>query len=202
MKDTIQQTIADVKLKQFQDLYELTKVEGLTDKELEIHKLKIFIGLDDNQIKHISKKDYDSLIVDIDTALNKPSEFQNRFKMNGIEFGFIPNFDNISSLEYEHLMDFGEAPETLHNLMAILFRPITKKDKVGNYKIENYKASDKIPVVMLGMPLNIVNGALVFFLNTSKELKNYILKSLTTGELKKGNKLQSFSKSGDGMQVL
>ena len=51
MKVILPESIADVTLKQFQELYTLTEVEGLTEKELEKEKLRIFIGLDEDQIK-------------------------------------------------------------------------------------------------------------------------------------------------------
>ena len=199
MKVLLPDTIADVTLKQFQELYTLTEVEGLTEKELEKEKLRIFIGLDEDQIKGISQNDYDSLILSIDEALNKPSEFQSKFKMNGVDFGFIPNFDNITSFELEHLLDYGTEPDNLHYIMAILFRPILSKDILGNYKIASYKGSDKWAEIMKDTPLNIVNGALIFFSSLSNESRIYIQRFSEQKEAAKDSKLQSFLLSGAGM---
>ena len=202
MKVLLPDTIADVTLKQFQELYTLTEVEGLTEKELEKEKLRIFIGLDEDQIKGISQNDYDSLILSIDEALNKPSEFQAKFKMNGVDFGFIPNFDDITSFELEHLLDYGTEPDNLHYIMAILFRPLLSKDILGNYKIASYKADEKWAEIMKDTPLNIVNGALIFFSSLSNESRIYIQRFSEQKGAAKDRKLQSFLLSGGGMPAL
>ena len=199
MKVILPESIADVTLKQFQELYTLTEVKGLTEKELEKEKLRIFIGLDEDQIKGISQNDYDSLIISIDEALNKPSQFQAKFKMNGVDFGFIPNFDDITSFELEHLLDYGTEPDNLHYIMAILFRPILSKDILGNYKIASYKGSDKWAEIMKDTPLNIVNGALIFFSSLSNELNNYILRFSEQKEVAKDRKLLNFLRNGGSM---
>ena len=200
MKVTIPENISDITLEQYQTFVALDEVEGITDREVDTEKLKIFIGLDDEQINSISENDFQDLVKMVDEALNKPSEFQQRFKMNDVEFGFHHNLDRMTTAEYVDLMTYNSEPENLHKLMAILFRPITGKDALGNYTIATYNGSDKYGEIMKQTPLHIVNGALVFFLNLSKELRKSILKYSTDQELAKGNKQQIFGLSGDGMQ--
>ena len=67
--------------------------------------------------------------------------------------------------------------ETLHKLMAILFRPITKKDSFGNYKIESYNGTNERAELFKYMPMNVVNGAIIFFLTLQKQLLAHIQKS-------------------------
>jgi hypothetical protein len=59
--------------------------------------------------------------------------------------------------------------------MAILFRPIRNKAH-GRYEIESYKGTAEYAERMKSMPLNIANGALVFFLNLASELEDYTLR--------------------------
>ncbi len=195
MRITIPENISDITLKQFQEFVSLP--DDITEYDLASEKLRIFIGLTDEQV--ISQTNRESLVKLIDEALNKPAEFQQRFTMGGVEFGFHPNLDEMSTAEYGDLMNYNSEPETLHNLMAILFRPITGKDMLGNYKIATYNGTEKYCDLMKNTPLNIVNGALVFFLSLSKELRICSQKSSTVRELVKGKKHQISGLGGVGM---
>ena len=202
MKVVIPEDIKDITLGQFQKFVALDKVEDITDKQVNKEKLKIFIGLTDDEIKGMSKNDFDELVKLIDEALNKPAKFEKTFKIKDTTFGFHPNLDQMTSGEHGDLSDYNDGPENFHRLMAILFRPITGKDLSGNYKIAAYNGTDIWCEVMKQTPLNIVNGALVFFLNLSKELRICIQESSKVAELRKGEKHQIFGLSGAGTHPL
>ena len=202
MKITIPENISDITLEQFQTFAALSDVEDITDRQVDIEKVKIFVGLTEEQIEGVSENDFRDLVKQVDEALNKPSEFQQRFKMADVEFGFHTNLDQMTTAEYVDLMTYNSEPETLHKLMAILFRPIITKDLLGNYKISKYNGSESYCEIMKQTPLHIVNGALVFFLNLSRELRINILKYSTAQEVAKGQTRQIFGLSGDGMQPL
>ena len=68
--------------------------------------------------------------------------------------------------------------------MAIIFRPIISKDNFGNYKLETYNGTAKYSDKMKYTPMNIVNGALVFFSSLANELSNHIKKSITVQQKK------------------
>ena len=83
--------------------------------------------------------------------------------------------------------------------MAVLFRRIKSKDFFGNYEIEPYTGTKQYAELMKYTPLSIVNGALVFFYNLSKELRIATQKS-TIEVQAKVNELQAILKNGDGTQ--
>jgi hypothetical protein len=85
--------------------------------------------------------------------------------------------------------------------MAILFRPIKNEDKFGNYTIKKYKGTEGCEQ-MKDIKLNLVNGALVFFLNLSKELQLSTQESLKEVERQREKMQHNSSKSGDGIQRL
>jgi hypothetical protein len=85
--------------------------------------------------------------------------------------------------------------------MAILFRPITKKDAFNNYTIAEYKGTSEWAEAMKLTPMNVVNGALFFFLNLSTELTNYILNSKEAEQVREQER-NDFLVNGDGMQPL
>jgi hypothetical protein len=133
----------------------------------------------------------EQLIKDIDKALDEETPFKDRFVINELPFGFIPNFDKITAGEFFDLNKYGSEidegkgipPDTLHNLMAVLFRPINKSRKEA-YSIIDYNGTEKYAEVMKQMKMNIVNGALVFFCNLSSELLSHIQKSTREAQRK------------------
>jgi hypothetical protein len=141
------------------------------------------------------------MLKQIDMALETPFEFVSTFNIEDVEFGFVPNLDKISGAEYFDLSKYGANVETLHNLMAILFRPIKDKDKLGNYSIVPYLGTSEWADIMKLTPMNAVNGALFFFVNLRKELLSYTLKFMEEEQQKESLQATTL-KSGDGTPQL
>ena len=97
------------------------------------------------------------------------------------------------------LSKYGTDVETLHNLIAVLFRPITNTDSFGNYEIEAYNGTKKYADIMKSTPMNIVNGCLGFFYHLAKDLRTHIQKCIAE-EQARGKKHQATTKNGVGMQ--
>jgi len=140
----------------------------------------------------------------IDKALSTDVEFKPTFTMGDIEFGFIPNLDKITLREHATLATYGVDKDKLHNLMSVLFRPITKKigDKyeIMAFTVE-YTDNEQYAEMMKEMPLNIVNGALVFFWNLANELQEATQRYLTE-ELQRDMKPKTYSKISVGIRHL
>ena len=198
MTVTVPENIEDITLEQFQKYHALNKREGVKDVEYNKRCISIFTGLKYRELDNIKNTDYEMLVKDIIKALDTTVEFANKFTLHGVDYGFVPNLNEITHAEYVDLAEYEKSVETTNKLMAVLFRPITKKDKLGNYSIEPYNGTGERSDIFKYMPLNIVNGALVFFLNLSKELKEAIQRS-TAAELAKAVKQQTTLKNGDGM---
>jgi hypothetical protein len=201
MKITIPENINDINLLQYQRYHELIAREGISDHDRNIRKIQIFTGLKAEQVKMISSTDYAEIISLIDLALASEHEFTPTFFIEDVEFGFVPNLDKITAGEFIDIEKYQGSLEDLHKLMAVLFRPIKKKDVFNNYSIESYAGTEQFAEVMKLMPLSAVNGSLVFFSTLSNELLSYIQK-FTNQEAEKGKKQASTFKSGGGMQPL
>jgi len=202
LKITIPEDISDISLSEFQKyevLNEKLKSKEYTAVEYNKRKIELFSGLPYHRIDSVPFEELESILSDIDKALDKDCKFVDRFFIGGVEFGFIPNFDKgkVSAGEFIDMQEYGVKAETLHRLMAVLFRPIRKKHK-EKYKIIKYSGTEKHAEVMRIMPMHIVNGALVFFYSLSRELQKHTLKS-TIRELAKEQRLQTTSVSGVGM---
>jgi hypothetical protein len=200
MKITIPEDISDITLEQYQKYHKLTERTDLDEYNLNKRIIELFCGISFHEVDKIDAKDYIEILAMINTAISKDIEFVNRFEINGVEFGFIPNLDEITTAEYFDLSNYGLEVENLHKIMAVLFRPIKSKDKFGNYIIYDYDGTKEYADIMLKTPMNVVNGALVFFWTLAKELQTNIQKYTETVQ-GKVNKLRAISKSGDDMPL-
>lgn len=196
MKIVLPENISEITLRQF------LKYEDLLSRDLDIYnfnkrKIEIFTTIPFKDIDNVKGVDAERILNQIDTALNTEVEFKNTFTMHEIEFGFIPNLDKMTIGEYAGLAANGVDKNTLHYLMAILFRPVVKR--IGEkYEIVSFNGSDEYAEMMKDMPLNVVNGALVFFYNLANELQEATQKYLSE-ELQKEMKPKTISKSLDGI---
>ena len=171
---TIPSSLKEVKLKDYQDY--LT-IEDPNDDDM----LKCILNIDQNELGKIKASDVDYLLDHIIKLFKNKQELIPTFKMYGVEYGFIPNLDQITYGENKDVTTYINDWESMNKAMAVLFRPI--KQKKGNkYLIEEYEGSHKYSEVMKDMPLNVVLGAMVFFYNLTNELlksmPNYLEKQL------------------------
>lgn len=193
MKIKLPENQSEITLGQYQKYLKL--IERLESNELDNYtfnrrKIVLFTNLLFKDTANITQVDFESIVNQIDIALNEQANFVSRFKLNDIEFGFIPNVNDITSEEMMHIDaldsitqgEFIDASnntnevENLHKLMAVLFRPITNKDSFGNYEIASYAGTKKYCELMKEIPLSIANGALFFFANLAIELQEAIQK--------------------------
>lgn len=198
MRILLPENIGDIKLSQFQQFNNLLE-KDLEDEELKKHIISIFTELELEQVSNVSQKDIESMYLQITTAINQDSEFTNTFKMDGVEYGFIPNLDLLTGAEWVDLSKYQTDIDNYHRLIAILFRPITKRDKFNNYSIEEYKGTSEYAEKMLNTPMNVINGALVFFYSLANELEISTQKFIAQARVK-AHKHQTILRSGDGMQ--
>ena len=171
---TIPSSLKEVKLKDYQ---QYLTIEDPNNDDM----LKCILNIDQNELGKVKASDVDYLLDHIVKLFEQQHELIPTFKMYGVEYGFIPNLDQITYGENKDVTSYINDWETMNKAMAVLFRPI--KQKKGNkYIIEEYKGSHKYSELMKEMPLNVVMGAMVFFYNLTNELlksmPNYLEKQL------------------------
>ena len=163
---SVPSSLKEVKLKDYQD-YLL--IEEPTNDDM----LKCILNIDQKELGKIKASDVDFLLGHVINLFEEKQELIPKFKMYGIEYGFIPNLDEITYGENKDVTAYINDWGTMHKAMAVLFRPIKQKQR-DKYIIEEYEGSHKYSEVMKEMPLNVVMGAMVFFYN----LTNVLLKSI------------------------
>ena len=165
---TIPTTLEEITLQQYQKFLSISKDNP--DGEFLQHKMvEIFCGIDLKNASKISYKDVNEITSNLSNLFNQKYELKRTFKLGDTEFGFITNLDEITLGEYtdldKHISDW----DMMHNAMAVLYRPITKKLK-DKYQIEEYNGSYTYCDAMKYAPVDVVLGAVVFFYNLGNEL--------------------------------
>jgi hypothetical protein len=164
---------------------------------LDAKMIEIFCGIplsDSYKLKMSSA----AAIVDIITELlNQTPKHTERFKLNGIEYGFIPDLDEMSLGEYIDLDNNVSKWEQMHVAMNVLYRPI-KTSKVGKYNIEEYDV--KNPEKMKDIPLGAAIGSVFFFLHLGMKLSEHtILSSSNQTEMEAIQEQLTSEQSGVGI---
>lgn len=168
---TIPTTLNDIKLVQYQKFLSIAK-DNEESEFLQQKMVQLFCGIDLKDVAQIRYKDVAEITANINNLFTKDNQFIQRFKMGGVEFGFIPNLDEMSTGEYMDLDTYITDWDTMHNAMAVLYRPIT--NKLGNkYQIEEYKGSITYADVMRHAPLDVVLGAMVFLHFRERLIEKY-----------------------------
>jgi hypothetical protein len=194
---TIPTDLSEVPLSRYQKFLKIA--QNNEDSEFLHHKMiEIFCGIDLKLVPQIKYKDILDITNILTNMFNQDHKLVKTFKLGGVEFGFIPNFEDITSGEYMDLDNYINDYKDFHKAMAVLYRPI--KNKLGGkYTIEPYLGSDAYSDVMKNAPLDVVLGARVFFYHLGNELLKSTLTYLEENQeamniLNKRN----LDKDGDG----
>lgn len=196
MKIVLPEHIGEITLGQYQKYHALEKNED--DYKHKKDVISIFCKVELSLIDQFPNREIEDFYNQIMVGLNQDVEFQRRFKFNNIEFGFHPNLDQITGAEWVDLSKYQNDVSQYHKVMAILFRPIVEKDSFGNYELLEYGGTSMYAETMKDLPLSIVNGCLIFFLNLARELEGYIHKSMSKAQMKE-QKPQTTLSDGVGM---
>jgi hypothetical protein len=161
-------SLEEITLEKYQKFLSIAKDNP--DGEFLQHKMvEIFCGIDLKNAAKISYKDVNEITNNLSNLFNQKYELKRTFKLGDTEFGFITNLDEITLGEYtdldKHISDW----DMMHNAMAVLYRPITKKLK-DKYQIEEYNGSYTYCDAMKYAPVDVVLGAVVFFYTLGNEL--------------------------------
>ncbi len=164
---TIPTSLDEITLEQYQKFLSIAKDNP--DGEFLQHKMvEIFCGIDLKNAAKISYKDVNEITTNLSNLFLQKYDLKRTFKLGNTEFGFITNLDEITLGEYTDLDKYISNWDMMHNAMAVLYRPITKKLK-DKYQIEEYNGSYTYCEAMKFAPVDIALGAVVFFYNLGNE---------------------------------
>jgi hypothetical protein len=172
--------LSEITLEQYQR-FEKINTEENQDTNFLMHKMvEIFCNLNLRDVAKIRYNYVKSILNDLNGLFATKEELIPTFTLQGVEYGFIPVLDDMSLGEYIDLDENFSSWQTMHKAMAVLYRPVTLKQK-DKYQIEEYKGVDAADV-MKKMPLDVVMSSMVFFYHLNKELLqttlNYLSKEI------------------------
>ena len=191
-------SVGEMTLKQHQEM--LSKEDKLTNE----HLVAIYCNKTLEEVLQMPSSVFNQAVQILDKAVSTISTeqpLQMRFKLNGIEYGMIPNLDEITYGENKDLMQYLGDWKTMHLAMSVLYRPITQT--LGStYSIEKYSGTREHREVMQHMPLDIVMSAQLFFYSLTEELLKAIpnyLERVALNSNKGQMQDQSIKQTGEAM---
>ena len=194
---TIPEDLSEITLGQYQSFLSASK--GLEGDELAQCTVSSLCSVRINEVANIKLSDVRDISEHLNMLFSVEQDIQVRFKLEGVDFGFIPSLESITFGEYVDLDKYSTDWQDMHKAMAVLYRPVTNtyKDK---YDVRDYDGTEEFAEVMRFMPLNVAMGSLVFFYRLGNELlkatHNYLKKELE--EMITANKDNSID-NGDGI---
>jgi hypothetical protein len=165
---TIPTDLSEIKLSQYIKFMNIA--EQNEESDFLHHKMiEIFCNVELKYVSQFKRKQIVEIVTTINKLFEKIPPFKNRFNLNGTEYGFIPNLDDISQGEYMDLDNYITDWKDLHRSMAVMYRPIITKLK-DKYTIESYEGTNFYAEKMLDAPLDVVLASRVFFYHLGNEL--------------------------------
>lgn len=190
----------EIKLIQYQKFLSIAK-DNPEGEFLQQKMVQLFCGIDLKDVASIKYSEVNDITNRLGAMFSKEHKLVQTFKLGGIEFGFIPNLEDISFGEYTDLDTYIGDWDNMHKAMAVLYRPINQKFK-HTYSIESYNGSITYSDVMKHAPLDAVLGATIFFYNLGNELLKSTLNYLENNqEIQTILNQRNLEKDGDGIQA-
>jgi len=171
VKLSIPTTLNEITLGQYQ---EFSKLNITSESEVQSKMIEIFCKVPTNVVRSMKAKDITDICTVINTMFDVEHQMLNRFQINGKDYGFIPDLENISFGEYVDLDTFMGDNDNLHRAMNVLYRPIDLKQG-QRYTLKEYDPD--INEEAKNYPLDACFGAMVFFYDLGKDLSTVILNS-------------------------
>jgi hypothetical protein len=173
---TIPETFSDITIEQYQKFFRIA--ENNTHGDF-LNQKTIEILCNTQHANLIPFNEVQEILQSIEQIFKSKPKHLQKFKIDNIEFGFIPDLDKMSFGEFIDINNYIDNVEDFHKALAVLYRPITTKLK-GMYLIEDYKGSEVYSQLMKKAPLEAILGAKVFFYNLANELLKATTDSLQT----------------------
>lgn len=158
--------LSEIPLWKFQKYMKL-RDENEDEQFLSYKAIELFCGIPLSDVYKLTLESVESISEVLSKMFNEQPKHIERFTMAGVEYGFIPDLNEMTLAEYVDTEGNLSDIQNLHLAMNVLYRPI--KDKKGDkyniypYKLENL---DK----MKDMPTSAALGAIFFLISLGNEL--------------------------------
>ena len=169
-------SLNEITLAQYQEFAKLeANLDKTKDTAIQLKLVEIFCKVPEVVVRNMKATDIAEICEIINTMFDTEHQLINRFRLKGIDYGYIPELDDMSFGEYMDLDTFISDNDNLHRAGNVLFRPIEHK-RGNRYKIKDYNPDTS--EIAKDFPLDAVLGAIVFFYSLGKDLSMVMLNSL------------------------
>jgi hypothetical protein len=171
---TVPDKLSEITLGQYQKFLKIQN-ENTDERFLSSKMIEIFCELKLTDVMKLKLADVNGICAILSDMFNEKPALKKTFFMDGVEYGFIPNLEDISFGEYIDLDNYLTDWELMDRAMGVLYRPI--KNRYGErYSIEEYTAKET--GYMKAMPLDAALSAVLFFyhlgIDLSMTMMNYL----------------------------
>ena len=189
-------SLSEVTLGQYQKFLKIAE-ENPEGNFLNAKMIEIFCGIPLSDSYKLKMSSVTAIIDILNELLSQTPKRVEQFTMNCVQYGFIPDLDEMSLGEYVDLDGSASDWNNMHIAMNVLYRKIKIK-KSGKYNIVDYNVEN--PEKMKDMPLDAAIGSLFFFYNLGMELsKHTILSSSNQAEMEAYQEQLISETNGDGI---
>lgn len=187
----------EITLKQYQKFLKVQN-SSKDNNLIQSKMIEIFCKIKTQDVLNIKLSDADRIANLISNMFEEKPDLVKSFYLGGVEYGFVPDLDEITLGEYIDLDTYMGDWDNIHTAMNVLYRPI--KQKLGDkYLIEDYNVETKD--LLLHMPMDAVFGSIIFFYHLGIDLSKTMMNYLENKEEKQLLQELGFQKSGDGIQA-
>ena len=188
--------LSEISLKQYQ---KFLKVQENYDNDylIQCKMIEIFCNLEPEMVLRLKVGEADKITKILNSIFKEETKLIRRFKLDGIEYGLIPDFDDMSLGEYIDLDTHIGNWDNILIAMNVLFRPIDKK--IGEkYTIKEYDITSNEK--LNEMPVDIVLGAVFFLYNLGLDLSKTMIIYLEEHQKDSSAQQQIFNENMDGIR--
>ena len=187
--------LSEIRLSQYQKYYKIQE-ENKDESFLATKMIEIFCGIPHKDSFRMKLRDVTKVTNILADLFNKKPKLKQRFMMNEVEYGFIPNLDDMSLGEYVDLDTYISSWDDMHKAMAVLYRPIETSFS-GKYTIEKYKGEGQ--ELMKDMPLDVVFGSMLFFYRLGIDLSRVMMSYFQDKRQMPSRQLETLMENMDGL---
>jgi hypothetical protein len=112
---------------------------------------------------------------------NPDKTFHDRFELDGVHYGFFPNWKDLTFAEFVDMDTISSKPaeellDMLHVLAAVMYRPIVEQTSEHDFKIEEYNLESlkkRADLFKQKLDIKYIIGAQFFFIKFAKRYLDY-----------------------------
>jgi hypothetical protein len=176
----VPENLSEITLGQYQKYLKIQ--QGDNDEMFIAQKMiEIFCNVELKYVTKMRWKDVQEITLSLTNMFDEDSKFTKMFTLDQVQYGFIPNLDEITFGEFVDLDSYLQDWDQMDKAMSVLYRPVDINVR-GRYNIKEYDGT--LNEQLKEMPLSVALGAVFFLLNLGKELSVVMMDYLDKGVLK------------------